>query len=221
MPLLDDAPLAFTSNNNLCANFPLLHDEPRPVTCDNDLCANIPMSQDDLVAAELVTIPATIISMPQLDHTCAILSVEPVQCAQNKLFHPINSAQEEFNLLSSLDTLGYIEFDVPCNLNCFRDRLNFGSDLPCFNCSFHTIGKYDNNGEYLVHRVYICSNSHDFPGLQHDNLVRGCTNTNVVLQNSFSVFQMQQVQHKEGEHWSCPIVRTLFPDISGRTSADH
>ena len=40
------------------------------------------------------------------------IAPEPIICAENKSFLPIASLHDELKLLSSLNTLGYIEFDV-------------------------------------------------------------------------------------------------------------
>ena len=78
---------------------------------------------------------------------------------KNKSFLLITSAQDELKLLSSLDTLGYIEFDVLCNRSCLEERLFANSELSWLSHNtYHFIGKYELRGEYMVHRVYICSN---------------------------------------------------------------
>ena len=81
-------------------NLPLSHDELQVVPCVKEkLC-------DDISVA----------SIPQL-------MKEPVICAENNIFVPITSAHDELKLLSSLNTLGYIEFDVLCNLNNLKEKL--------------------------------------------------------------------------------------------------
>ena len=104
-------------------------------------------------------------------------------------------------MLSSLNTLGYIEFDVLCDLNCLEEKLFAYSELTCLsNHTYHFIGKYNCKGEYLVHKVYICSNLKYPFGLQFNGQIGGCTNTNDVLE-SFSSFSLKkQGQPKEGEH---------------------
>ena len=97
--------------------------------------------------------------MPQVANKCDTFGLEPYKCAEDKLFHSITCAQDELNLLFSLNNLGYIEFHILCNLNCLKGKLKFDSGMSSFNhCSLHAIDKYDNKGEYLVHKVYICSN---------------------------------------------------------------
>jgi hypothetical protein len=66
---------------------------------------------------------------------------------------------DELNLLSSLNTLGYIELDVLCNLNNLEKNLSFSVDLSwLFKHTYHVIGRYNWKGEYMVHQVYIYSN---------------------------------------------------------------
>jgi hypothetical protein len=44
----------------------------------------------------------------------------------------IYSKEKELELVSSLNILDYIEFDVPSNLNCLKKRLSQQSDFECF-----------------------------------------------------------------------------------------
>ena len=95
----------------------------------------------------------------ELVNDASVLHVlEPVTCAENKHVIHIATKTDEFKLLSYLHTLDYIEFDILCNLYCLEESLFKYVDLPWF--SKHTylvIGKY-NKGQYMIHRVYICSN---------------------------------------------------------------
>ena len=78
--------------------------------------------------------------MPQVANKCDTFGLEPYKCAEDRLFHPITCAQDELNLLSSLNTLGYIEFDILCILNYLKEKLKFDSSLPSFNhCSLHAM----------------------------------------------------------------------------------
>ena len=106
--------------------------------------------------------------------------------------HCISSKKEELKLLSSFNTLGYIEFEVPCNLNCLKENLHFGFELlSLHHCSLHAIGEYDWKGEYLVHKIYICSRMKHSMGLQGHDETMGCTNANDDLYN-FSSFDLMQ-----------------------------
>ena len=51
-------------------------------------------------------------------------------CAENRLVIYNASEVDELKLLSSLNTLGYIEFDVPCNLSSLEKK-NFMHMLIC------------------------------------------------------------------------------------------
>ena len=57
---------------------------------------------------------------------------EPVTCSENKHVIHIATKTDEFKLLSSLHTLGYIEFDVLCNLDCLQESLFKYANLSCF-----------------------------------------------------------------------------------------
>jgi hypothetical protein len=54
----------------------------------------------------------------------------------------VNNENKELKLISSLNTLGYTEFDILCNLNCLQKKLFQNCISPCFDhCSFYGIGK--------------------------------------------------------------------------------
>jgi hypothetical protein len=96
------------------SEFPLLQEDCLDVPCDKEeLC-------DD----------NTIISMPQLENKLGVVASNPTNCAKIGTFNPITSVHDELKLLSSLNTLGYIEFDVLCNLNNLEEKLTFSADLP-------------------------------------------------------------------------------------------
>jgi hypothetical protein len=68
----------------------------------------------------------------------------------------VNNENEELKLISSFNTLGYIEFDILCNLDCLENKLFQNCISPCFDhCSFYEIGKYNICEEYMVHWMYI------------------------------------------------------------------
>jgi hypothetical protein len=64
------------------------------------------------------------------DNASAIHVLKPHTCTGIKHVIHIASANDELKLLYSLNTLGYIEFGVFCNLNCLEDRLVRYDDLP-------------------------------------------------------------------------------------------
>jgi hypothetical protein len=172
-----------TSSNKL--ELPLLHDDCTSNSCDKkELC-------DD----------SSITYMPQLEHKLEIVSSNPVNCAEIRTFNSITSVHDELKLLSSLNTLGYIEFDVLCNLNNLDEKLSFSSDLSWLSKhSYYVIGRYNWKGEYLVHRVYICSNMKSpFVMKQHDQL-EGYVKANHITLTCPSLYVLQQQgQHQEGE----------------------
>jgi hypothetical protein len=68
--------------------------------------------------------------MPQLDNKLDVVASDPINCAKIRTFNPITSVNDELKLLSSLNTLGYIEFDVLCNVNNLKEKLSFSDELP-------------------------------------------------------------------------------------------
>jgi hypothetical protein len=125
-------------------------------------------------------------------------------------------------LLSSLHTLGYIEFDVLCNLNYLEKKLFPNSSLPCFDrCSFYAIGKYDTYGESTVHQIYICSDLRNFVIMHEHDLVENCANTKYVLSNSPSfVYLTQYLSQERGPYQQQPN-RTIFTLPMMQTSCTH
>jgi hypothetical protein len=145
----------------------------------------------------------TIISMPQLENKLDVVAFDPINCAKTRTFNLITSVHDEMKLLSSLNTLGYIEFDVLCNLNNLEEKLSFSADLPWLSKhTYHVIGRYNWKGEYMVHRVYICSNiKSPFVMKQYDQL-EGYVKANHIMSSSTcpSLYVLlQQGQIQEGE----------------------
>jgi hypothetical protein len=48
---------------------------------------------------------------------CDTFGSKPYEYAEDKPCHPITCAQDELKLMFSLNILGYIKFDILCNLN--------------------------------------------------------------------------------------------------------
>ena len=123
--------------------------------------AELPLSQVDLLAVpcdkEELCDNASLISMPQLVNEHAIPTVNSY-CTDFKHVVHIANEVEERELRSSLNTLGYVQFDDFCELDNFKEKLFAKSDLPYpTNVIFHIFGEYNDLGIYFVHRVYICS----------------------------------------------------------------
>ena len=87
---------------------------------------DFPLSQNGLLAVpcdkEELCADDSFTPMPQVANKCDTFGLEPYKCAEDKLFHP-TCAQDELNLLSSLNTLGYIEFDILCNLKLSKREI--------------------------------------------------------------------------------------------------
>lgn len=95
-----------------------------------------------------------VIPMQPLIQEHAICLLGSNTCAENRHFLHIASDVDEPKLLSSLSTLGYIELDVLCNLSYLEEKLFGYADFPWFSRhTYHAIGKYNNNGQYIIQRV--------------------------------------------------------------------
>jgi hypothetical protein len=91
------------------------------------------------------------------NHVVCVL--EPHTCAESRHVIHIASDKDELQLLSSLNILDYIEFDILCNLSCLEERLFGYADLSWFSRhTYHVVGKYKNNRQYMIQHVYISSN---------------------------------------------------------------
>jgi hypothetical protein len=106
----------------------LLHDDCTSNSCDKkELC-------DD----------SSITYIPQLEHKLGIISSNPINFAEIRTFNPITSVHDELKLLSSLNTLDYIEFDVLRNQNNLEEKLSFNADFPwLFQHTYHVIRRYN------------------------------------------------------------------------------
>jgi hypothetical protein len=76
------------------------------------------VSSNDVMASNKLELPllpddCTSNSCDKLD----IVSSNPVNCAKIRTLNPITNVYDDVKLLSFLNTLGYIQFDVLCNLN--------------------------------------------------------------------------------------------------------
>jgi hypothetical protein len=122
------------------AKFPLLQDDYIIVPCDKEkLCDH-----------------ASLISTAQLVHGHDN-SIHDDTHAEVRRVHCFDSEKEELKIISSLNCLGYIDFDFVCDLKSLENELFWKSSLLYLDyCTFHAIGLYDNNNRYIVQKVYIC-----------------------------------------------------------------
>jgi hypothetical protein len=113
---------------------------------------------------------AFIVPMPQLVNEHEAFILEQSTCSENRHFLLIATEKDELKLLSSLNTLSYIEFDTLCALSNLEEKFTFADFSQLSRHTFHFIDKYNNKGEYMVHRVYICLNlKSSFIVQQYDN----------------------------------------------------
>jgi hypothetical protein len=126
--------------------------------------------------------------------------------------------------------LACIEFDVLCNLNNLEDKLSFIADfLWTSKHTYHFIARYNWKGEYMVHRVYICSDMNSpFAMKQYDRL-EGCVKANHITSSSTcpSLYVLQQQgQLQEGEQYWTTSSTTSIPfaginDFESRTTRNQ
>ena len=155
---------------------------------------DLPLSQDDLVDVSCdeddLHDDIYVIPMQSLKNDHAICVLKMSTYAENRLVIHNASEVDELKLLSSLNTLGYIEFDIPCNLSSLEEKLYAYADLPWFSRhTYHVFGKYNNQGQYLIQRVYICTNPNSPLVVQiNDQLEHSKINTVVMPYSSSFAF---------------------------------
>jgi hypothetical protein len=149
--------------------------------------------------------------MRQLEHKLDIVSSNHISCTEIRTFNPITIVHDELKLLSSLNTLGYIEFDVLCNLNNLEEKLSFSADLPWLSkYTYHVIGRYNWKGDYMVHRVYICSNMKSSFGMKQDDQLEGCVKVNHIMSSSSCSFLYVLQQQCHTRFWKVNRMRTMY-----------
>jgi hypothetical protein len=163
--------------------FPLLQDDYKIVPCDKEkLCDH-----------------ASLISTTQLVHGHDNSILDDTHTEVRRV-HFIDSEKEELKIISSINCLGYIEFDFVCHLKSLENELFQKSGLPYLDYyTFRALGLYDNNNSHIVHKVYICSNlTTSFMVPRIDKKV-----TYIEANNTISSFplvdHMLQVNFQEGE----------------------
>jgi hypothetical protein len=79
--------------------------------------------------------------------------------------------------------------------------------------NFHAMGSYD-NGVFMVHRVYICSDLNPHSIMQQYDQVESDSNTNPIMSSSSTSVFKKQVHLQQGEHCWLPkisLTTTLKP----------
>jgi hypothetical protein len=89
-----------------------------------------------------------------------------------------------------------------CNLDWFEERLSQYADLPSSaKHAFHAIGKYDNKGQYLIHRVYIRNNMNSPFLVEHcDHLEEDTHHKNIFACSSSGFVLKKKVHSREGKN---------------------
>jgi hypothetical protein len=122
--------------------------------------SDLSLSQDDFLVVpfdkEELYDNLLIIPLAQLSNQHDASNLESKISAENKHIITIGSIKEDMRLVSSLNTLGYIEFNDLCNLNNLKEKLFMCNNLPLlFRNKFHAAGQYNYEGEYMIQCVYI------------------------------------------------------------------
>jgi hypothetical protein len=118
---------------------------------------------------------------------------------------------KELNLISSLDTFSYIEYDVSCDLNTVEKRMFCRTTSPLLTRNnFHAIGSYDYNGVFMMHRVYIYSYLNPHCIMQQYDQVESDSNTNPIMSSSSTLVFKKHVYFQEVEHCWLPKISTTM-----------
>jgi hypothetical protein len=127
--------------------------------------------------------------------------------AKVRHIHCINSEKEELKIISSLNCLGYIEFNFICDLNSLENELFQKSGLLHFDyCSFNAIGLCDNNNKCIVMMIYICSDLKTSLMVSQSDQIMACIQPNNTI-SSFSIVDHKlQVNFQEEESCLLPCV---------------
>ena len=183
--------LKFSTNHAVIEQ--LLVEPSLDLSLSNDNLLDVPCDKDELVEDALV-----------------LHVLEPITYAEHKKLLPIAIEKDEKKLLYSSNTLGYIEFDVPCNLSSLEEKLYAYADLPWFSRhTYHFIGKYNCKGEYMVHRVYICSTLKSPNIAQKYDQPKDSNCYNLVMSSFPSFVIKKHVKFQEGEQ--CWLLPTTYP----------
>jgi hypothetical protein len=146
------------------------------LSLSQDDCLVVPFDKEELCDNSLI------IPLAQLSNQHDASNLESKIFSANKHIITIGSIKEEMRLVSSLNTLGYIEFNDLCNLNNLKEKHFTCNDLPPLSRNkFHAVGQYKYEGEYMIHRVYICSNMISPFDSQYYDKVEDYTNANQAL----------------------------------------
>jgi hypothetical protein len=154
---------------------------------------------------------ASLISTTQLVHGHNISILDDTH-AEVRRVHCFDNEKEEFKIISSINCLGYIEFNFVCHLSSLENELFHKSGLlyPDY-CTFHAVGLDDNNNSYIVQKLYICSDlTTSFMVPRIDKNVTYIEANSTI--SSFShVHHTLQVNFPEGDPWllQCASVDVL------------
>lgn len=109
---------------------------------------NVPCDKDDLYDDIYV------ILIQPLMNGHAIYVLKSNVCLKTRHnIHNVNDV-DKLKLLSSLNNLVYMEFDVICNNIYLEEKLYAYIDLPWLSkYTYHVCGKYDNKGQFMIQPI--------------------------------------------------------------------
>jgi hypothetical protein len=177
--------------------FPLLQEDYKIVPCDKEkLCDH-----------------ASLISTTQLVHRHDNSILDDTHDEVRRV-HCIDRGKEELKIISSINCLGYIEFDFVCRLNSLENELFQKSGLLYLDyCTFHALDLYDNNNSYIVQKVYNCSDlTTSFMVPRIDKKVT-CIEANSTTSSFSPVDHTLQVNFQEGEPCLIQCALVDVPDL--------
>jgi hypothetical protein len=73
--------------------------------------------------------PSLVLPLSQIERDHDTFDLKQYTCAENNIVLPITCAHDELKLLSSLNTLGYVEFDTSCALSSLEEKFQC-AELP-------------------------------------------------------------------------------------------
>ena len=86
-----------------------------------------------------------------------------------------------------------------CDLSSLEEKFK-SAELPWLSrCTYHFIGKYNCKGDYMVHRVYICSNLNSPYAMRQYDQFEGCNLYNNVMWINQNFVLKKHDKYQEGE----------------------
>jgi hypothetical protein len=132
--------------------------------------------------------------------------------AEVRHVHYINSEEDELQIISSFNCLGYIEFDLSYDLNSFEDELFWKAGLQYLvdYCTFHELGLCDNNNSYIVQKVYIYLDLTTFFMVPLSDKKLTYTKANNIISSFSPLIICCRSIYKKGSHVCYNVLQWMF-----------